>query len=128
MVDAPTFRSIFPEFANTTTYPDASINFWIGLGTTRLDTDIWGDQLDYGMSLFVAHNLAIGQRNVAAANRGLPPGEIAGATQSKSVENVSVSYDTSFVKLDNLGYWGLTSYGLQFLQLAQLIGSFGYFL
>jgi hypothetical protein len=126
-MDAITFRSIFPEFSSAGAFSDSAISFWLNLGTSRLDVSVWGDQLDYGLALFTAHNLAIGSKNQVAASRGNAPGELTGATASKSVENVSVSYDTSFVKMNDVGYWGLTSYGLQFIQLARLMGSGGYF-
>lgn len=120
------FRLDFPEFANATTYPDSLINFWLGVSTSLLIPCIWLDLLNYGTELFVAHQLALSAQRQAAAAVGGVPGTSVGMTTSKAVDKVSVGFDTASVALNNAGYYNLTSYGIQFYQMAQIVGSKGF--
>ena len=115
MVTPASFRAFFPEFANTGTYTDVQINQYIAFALRRLPADSWGDDLDDGVTLFVAHWLTVSARDQAAAAAGSQPGGIEGAIASMSVDKVSVSYDAASVGLENAGFWGLSSYGLRFL-------------
>jgi Protein of unknown function (DUF4054) len=119
------FRQDFPEFACTTTYPDTQVNLYVGLAGKLLNADRWDDMLDMGTSLFVAHHLVIGQRNVASAEVGGAPGAIQGPQSSKSVDKVSVSYDTGAVTLADGGFWNMSSYGIRLLQIARYVGAGG---
>jgi len=126
-VTPATFRANFPEFTDATKYPDTQVNFWIGYADTLLyDLCRWSTMRDYGIQLVVAHQLALAARNAAAGAGGGSPGSTAGAVSSKSVGGVSVSYDTGAAILANGGYWNLTSYGIQFWQLAMLVGIGGF--
>lgn len=125
-MDVTTFRTDFPEFANATTYPDATVNFYIGLATAMVNPDVWVDQADYGIALFVAHHLVLATRESKAAAVGQIPGKsIQGITASKSVDKVSVSYDASSVRYEGAGFWNATSYGIQFFRLIRIFGAGG---
>lgn len=119
MIDAAAFRIAFPEFADTARYPDATVAMQIAIAGLRLNVDRWSDLLDHGCGLFVAHAVALADRNMRA------PGAIAAPQSAKAVDKVSASYDTSAVSLVDGGYWNQTSYGVQFLQLARLVGMGG---
>jgi len=124
-MDAATFRADLPEFASTVTYPDAQVNFYLGLGQKLLPADRWDDLLDYGLELFVAHNLVLSAQNVRAATSGGMPGVSIGVTSGKTVDKVSVTYDTQAAMLPDAGHWALTTYGIRFLQLARMVGAGG---
>lgn len=125
-MDSSTFRQDFPEFADTTTYPDGSVNFYLGLGVKLLPECRWQDTLDYGLELFTAHHLALYMRDQQAAAAGGMPGVMTGPQSSKSVDKVSVSYDTALATLEDGGFWNLTTYGVRFLQLARMMGAGGF--
>jgi hypothetical protein len=118
-----TFRQDFPEFSSITTYPDSLINFWLGVGNTRMNPAAtrWGDLFNPGLELFVAHFLHISAMNQMAANAGGIPGIQRGPVSSEQAD-ISVSYDTSAVTLKDMGHWNLTVYGTQFQELANLVG------
>lgn len=124
-MDAPTFRADFPEFADTTKYPDAQVNFQIDLAVIRLPECRWGDLLNYGIELFTAHNLALFRKNQIDVAIGAVPGAMSGPITAKAVDKVSYSQDAALVGLTDGGYWNATSYGVQFLQLARQIGAGG---
>jgi hypothetical protein len=80
--------------------------------------------LDEGLGLFVAHSLAVDRVRVLAAAKGVP-GAIKGPMTAQSVDKVRVSYDPSSVTLADAGYWGQSSYGIQLLGWARIVGAGG---
>jgi hypothetical protein len=122
-MDAATFRADFPVFANPAIFPDSQINFQIDLAVIRLPECRWTTLLPYGIELFVAHNLSLARAAQIAAAAGAAPGALNGPVTSKAVDKVSYSMDPSLVALTDGGYWNLTSFGVEFLQLARMIGA-----
>jgi len=120
-----TFRQAFPEFASTSDYRDGQITFWMTLAGNLLNADRWGDMLDLGTMLYVAHHLALGTRDQQTAQAGGVPGMVNGPQSAKAVDKVSASYDTGAVALEGGGFWNSTMYGIQFLQLARYAGAGG---
>lgn len=116
------FREEFTEFTSETDYPAAMINFWYGLAEAQLNVARWGDLLDYGYKLFVAHNIALAAQNSAT---GVVPGQV-GLVTSESAGPLSYSKDTHSVTEMDGGHWNLTTYGTQFLRLARIVGTGGY--
>lgn len=124
-MDAAQFRADFPEFADATKYPDSAVNLWLSLGLKTLAPDRWCDYLDVGLELFIAHNITLAANNQLAEMVGGTAGQVKGPLTSKSVDKVSAGYDTGAVALDGGGFFNLTTYGIQFLQLARMVGTGG---
>lgn len=123
-MDLATFRTDFPEFADSATYPDATVTFYLTLAQKMLTTPNWDSQvIDYGQALFIAHHLAIATKDGQASSAGAVPGKVEGVQSSKSVDRVSISYDTNAVTLTDAGFWNMTSYGIRFYQLARMVGA-----
>lgn len=120
-----TFRQSFPEFTDTTRYPDSLVTFWLDVVTRMLNPDRWADMLDIGLSLALAHHLVLAVRDQNTAQAGKVPGTVLGMQTSKSVDTVSVSYDVSAVTNEGGGFWNMTSYGVRFLGMARLFGAGG---
>jgi hypothetical protein len=117
------FRTNFPEFTSTTNYTSAQIEFWRSIAELRLNEERWGDLLTHGMQLFVAHNLSLAYQESKNAAKGAAAGQSAsGLKNNKSVGNVSVGYDTSSVAIKDAGNYNLTTYGRNFIELANLVG------
>lgn len=127
MTDAATFVTHFPEFANTTSYPTSRINFWMDTGRKLLSNQRWidADLLDEGLELFTAHHIVLAQQNTKSAASGAAPGTNTGSVTSKSVDKVSVSYDTNASLVMGAGHWNLTTYGIQFIMMAKMVGAGG---
>uniref|UniRef100_C6BBS7 Putative bacteriophage protein n=1 Tax=Ralstonia pickettii (strain 12D) TaxID=428406 RepID=C6BBS7_RALP1 len=125
MSSVANFRQDFPEFGSTTTYPNSSVSFWMGIAVSLVNPDRWGVLTDQGIELVTAHHLVLAQRDQAAAAVGGVPGEVKGPTASKSVDKVSVSYDTGAVALTDSGFWNLTTYGVRFMTIARTMGAGG---
>jgi hypothetical protein len=116
-------RSDYPEFASTTVYPNSAIEYWSGYAYLMLNANRWGKMLDLGAALFIAHHITIEARNQAIAAKGGIPGEQTGPLSSKSVDKVSISYDTGSGIEPNAGHWNLTVYGTRFIRLVKMFGA-----
>lgn len=119
------FRTYFPEFSDTTKYPGSQIEFWMTVASALVDPDRWGVLTDQGVSLVTAHHLVVANQDQAVAAAGGTPGEVKGATASKSVDKVSVGYDTKSVTIDGAGFWNMSKYGIRYLTLAKMFGAGG---
>lgn len=118
-----TFRASFPEFSDTTVYPDAMINFWLGLAQQMVRECIWKTAWVQGVSLYIAHELVLASQNQKAAAIGGSPGQSSGIANQKAVGSVNVSYDSQANSEKDAGFWNLTNYGKQFIRLARIFGA-----
>lgn len=122
-VTVQSFRLLFPQFADTATYSDPLLSFWISNAKQFVNEERWQALTDYGVGLVSAHFLTMLARDIKAAAFGAAPGEASGPISSKQVDKVSVSYDTQATALKDGGNWNATSYGQQYLTQARLIGA-----
>lgn len=124
-MDSLTFRQDFPEFSNPSIYPDSLINFWLSVAQKLLNTSKWGDLLDQGYELYIAHNVSLARQNQREANVGGQPGVSKGPIASKSIDKVNIAYNSEASIEENAGYYNLTVYGQQFIRLARMMGAGG---
>lgn len=117
-----TFRTHYPEFSNVVVYPNGQIDYWIANAALLLSVDRWGTLLDLGTELLVAHNIAIEARAQDEATNGEIPGTTTGPVNSKSVDKVSVGFDTGAATEERGGHYNLTIYGTRLLRLMKQIG------
>lgn len=122
-VTPASLRALYPEFADPARHTDATINQWLGVAVNMLDAGRWGALLDFGTTLFVCHRLALGARAARVARIGGIPGQASGPVQSKSVDKVSESFDTSSAVEEGGGHWNLTIYGQEYLRQARIVGA-----
>ncbi len=120
MLDVDAFRAIFPEFSDTATFPDAQVVFWLVSALNRLPELVWGGLWGQGVALLTAHHLALAARRSRAMAGGNGGG--VGLVSSKSVGGVSIAFDNSAGTLEGAGAYNLTPYGVEFWQLAGLVG------
>jgi hypothetical protein len=122
-VTAASFRGSFPEFTSIQTYPAQEVQFWVDLAAKLHNAARWGDTLDFGVQLFVAHNLSLQFNANAAAKTGGNPGAVIGTVTSGSVDKVSYSRDASTAMDPKNGHWNLSSYGLRWIRLSRMMGA-----
>lgn len=125
-VTSAQLRSDFPEFANTTTYPDSLVNMWLTVANSLVNASRWNELTNVGIELVTCHHLAMSAQDQLVSAVGGVPGEIKGPTTAKSVDKVSASYDASSVTLADGGFWNQTRYGTRFLSLARMMGAGGW--
>jgi hypothetical protein len=131
------FRTNFPEFSDTTKYPVVQVQFWLDLAYSLMSKSAtqgdcirspvlrWGAQLDYGVQLFTAHNLALEAQAQKTAALGGVPGMGVGPLASKSVGPLAASYDTGLGAIKDGGNFNLTIYGTRFLFMVDMVGAGG---
>ena len=117
------FRQNYPEFSSTDMYLASQLDYWLSIADRLLIADVWGGMLDVATSLFVAHNLVLEAGAQAEANNGGLPGKTTGAISGKSVDKVSISYDTNSTIYQDAGYWNSTIYGTRFYSLLRMFGA-----
>lgn len=118
------FRETFPQFSNTTTYPNTSIQMRLTLADVLMSESRFGtDIFPYVVCLFVAHYMAL----QAADNRSSAAGGVGGANTgimtAKSVDKVSASYDASNTLNPDAGFWNNTRYGSEFWEYLMIFGA-----
>jgi len=116
------FRRDFPQFADTTKYPDPVIQFRLNLADTLIDGSAMGDMFPYMVELFVAHYMVLYAADSASEAVGGAGGASSGVVASKSVDKVSVSYDNSSTLNADAGFWNYSRYGAEFYQMLMLFG------
>lgn len=120
MITPAAFRTQFPEFQNQTTYPDTTINAWIPWAYLMLNAQRFGNVLDLAAMYWVAHELALEAQALRVAQAGGVPGQVTGPINSKSVDKVSLGYDTSTASEAGAGYYGLTTYGMRLWRMIKM--------
>jgi len=119
------FRTDFPQFSNVTTYPDAQVQFRLNLADVMLDQRKLANMFVYLVELFVAHYLTLYAADSRSAAAGGSGGSNSGILSSKSVDKVSMSYDSSATLNPDAGFWNNTRYGTEFYQLLCMFGAGG---
>ena len=119
------FITNFPEFGNNAVYPLAQIQFWLNAAYQQVRAQVWQDQTDLGAQLFTAHYLVLAAQAAKAALTGGVPGQNTGAVNNRSVDKVSVGYDTANASVKDAGNWNLTTYGTRFKYFVNMFGAGG---
>lgn len=120
------FRALFPQFANSTTFPDVALEIQFGAATGYVSADTYGDMSEpvrtQALYLMMAHLLALGVI-IASGNYTGTPGIV---TQS-SVGDVSVSLQPP-PERGQWRYWlNMTPYGAQLVALLEMQSAGGFF-
>ena len=113
------FLVIFPEFSNVTTYPVARVNFWLSYAINFVNTARWGNVASQGIALYTAHLLVLDAGNQAQQ------GVVTGVDTGESADGISYSVDAASVTIAGAGLYNSTTYGIQYIQLAQMMGAGG---
>lgn len=121
-VDINAFRGAFPAFKDATKFPDGQVTFYLALAPKLHSEDRWGDLLDFGVQLWVAHNLSLDFDSQRQAAAGQNPGSVRGAVTSMSANGVSWARDPGAASDPSAGHWNLTQYGLRWKSLANMVG------
>lgn len=118
-------RTDFPEFSSSTSYPDAVVNFWLGVAGNMLIANRWGNMLSVGIELYAAHNLVLEAQAAMTTAVGGIPGVSKGPVSGESIDKGSVSYDSVTASEGGAGNWNLTTYGSRFIRMAKMFGAGG---
>ena len=116
-------RSDFPEFGDTTKYPESLLDTWLNVASNLVNAVKWAELTNLGLELVTAHFTALSVADQVSVASGGIPGVVNGPTASKSVDKVSVTKDVAAVIIEGGGQWNMTSYGIRYLTLVNLLGA-----
>ncbi len=98
------FVNAFPEFADAAVYTVPQVNMWLEDADKSFDKSILGARYPLAAMLYCAHNITIGASAARSfANGGVVSPAPAGVVASKSVGQVSVSYNTNLTAIKGAG-------------------------
>lgn len=117
------FRQDYSEFANTASYPDSMVTYWLNLAYVLLNPTRFCDTLDVAAELFTAHNCVLEFQAARSSARGASPGLNRGAVSGESVGPASQSYDTGGSSEEGYGNLNLTTYGTRLAALIRMYGA-----
>ncbi len=119
------FRADFPQFSDDTRFPDAQIQFRLNLADRQMGQQGKESVFAYMVELFVAHYLYLWDRDRRSAMLGGAGGANSGVLNSKSVDKISMGYDTTATLNPNAGFWNNSRYGSEFYQQILWFGAGG---
>lgn len=120
------FRALFPQFANSATFPDIKLQSQFDLGTGYVSPDSYGDMpipaRTQALYLMTAHLLALG---VIVAQNGYQgqPGVVAGA----QIDKINITLTPPPVKSQWRWWLNTTPYGAQLAALLEAQSAGGFF-
>ena len=124
--DSTTFRVLFPQFANPTTFPDAKLQANYDIATSYVSADTYGDMpaaaRGQALNLMTAHLLALGVI-IAQNNYSGQVGVVTGAT----VDGVSITLQPPPVRGQWRWWLNTTPYGAQLVALLDAQSAGGLF-
>lgn len=123
-VSVQQFRADFPEFSSTSMFPSSGIQFWLNFAYRMINASRFMNETDLGAELFTAHFVSLESRNaLESKGGGIPGSTVGGPVANKSVDKVSISYDTGAGTEIGAGHWNLTNYGIRFRYMTNLFGA-----
>lgn len=118
------FRTLFPQFADETRYPNIRITPRLTLADNLLSENRFGaDIFPYVAGLFVAHYLYLDAQDNRSTAIGGAGGANSGVLTSKSVDKVSMGYDAGMTLNPNAAFWNNSRYGSEFYEYLMLFGA-----
>lgn len=122
-VTVSSFRGHLLEFADGNRFPNSMLDYWLGIAVQLVNAERWGTLTDNGVEMFTAHNAVLERRAMDTAANGGVPGASVGIVNNKSVDKVSIGYDTAGGAELDAGHWNLTIYGTRYIRLARMMGA-----
>lgn len=128
-LDLPTFRLVFPAFADPTLFPDAYVQAqWGAAGGYISPWDncfVAGPQLNRALSLLTAHLLQVNVMLTAAGASGTTP--VLGVMTAASIDKVSVTNMPPPIR-NGWQYWlSSTPYGLELWAFLRMLAGPGFY-
>lgn len=106
--------------------PEAVIQMYINLASASLSWERWQDTWEVAMAFYVAHYLTIYSQSMGSAGSSAKTlarlGVAKGIQVSKSVSDLSTSYQSIVSGWESWGDWNLTLFGQQLMHFARIIG------
>ncbi len=130
-MDVAAFRTAFPQFTPDLA-PDARVRFHLAVAGKLLPAARWGELLNEGLGLYVAHQLTLeleaGKAGDGTGGISVAAGPVTGETKTVGGMSHAVTRAGAAAQgsaLTDAGQYNGTVYGQQFWQFARIIGAGG---
>lgn len=126
------FLSFYPQF--TDKVDNGILDQFVAMANATVLQVRWHEMWQFAMCLFIAHMATLYMRTLAGtdpnAQQVINAAQVIGLQTSKSVGDLSVSYDFSAIAGDLEGWIGFkqTEYGIQFASFARMLGKAGMYI
>lgn len=119
------FRTALKAFEDSAKYPDSDLQFWLNVADAQIlpRAERWGNLLESGIQMFVAHYITVDALMLAEGRMGGPMGLRPGAIASEGGDKVNVSFDMTSVAEEGGGHWNQTIWGKRFYRLSRMVGA-----
>lgn len=125
VLDPAEFRTLYPQFADETLYPDATLQMWWTLASIAMDTVdncvLSGDALQQAIYMLMAH---IGTIMTRTAEGQTAVGPVSSAT----IDKVTVAHAVPPFKNGWQAYLSQTPYGMQLWALLEAAAAGGFYI
>jgi hypothetical protein len=120
-VSSDNLRVLYPEFASTTDWLDATIEQFIGWAALELDAETWGVHFERGSLALAAHLMALAKRSQAGADStaGASTGAVTGLRTGQ--ESITFSAPAAAQAAASDSSLGSTIYGLEYIRLRERV-------
>lgn len=128
------FYSMYPQFQGLKEIPEAIFDVYMAFALDVVNVDSWGESFKLGVSLLIAHYLTLYLDSFApegaSAAEVVASAQMKGVIASKSVGDVSVSYDynSAIADVSKWSGFNLTAFGNQFAALAEMFSKGGMYI
>lgn len=128
------FYTIYPQFMDLDELPNEVVDMYIMFANEVVKEKRYGKVWEMAIFLFLAHFLTLYLMSTTSeqpeANEVIAAGQTKGLISSKSVGDVSVSYDFSLAvsTVESWGQFNLTTFGTQFANIAKFISKAGMYI
>ena len=128
------FIAFYPQFGPSGSpevwpVPEVVLQAFVTLASASVQQVRWLDSWSIGMALFIAHFATLYLQSFVPAGSTakliVSAGLSKGVQVSKSVGDVSVSYQSIVSDLNGWAAWNLTAFGQQFATMGRLVGMGG---
>lgn len=136
LLDNPTYTAemfyiVYPAFKGKIS--DELLAMFISMAMVSVNQARWGEEWwPFGMANFIAHwvtlNMEASQNPTCSAAGIIANARAQGLVASKTVGNLSISYDFSQVDFNGWPMYKTTTYGRQFASIARLLGMGGMYI
>ncbi len=119
------FRTDFPQFSDDTRFPNAQIQFRLNLADRQISQQGKESLYAYMVELYIAHYLYLWDKDRRSSALGGAGGANNGVINSKSVDKVSMGYDTGATLNPDAGFWNNSRYGSELYEQIIQFGAGG---
>jgi hypothetical protein len=114
-------RCKYPEFADTSVYPDETVDKFLAWALAELDPETWDCHITAGSCALAAHLMAVAKKSSQAANAPFPAAAGGVSKLKTDQEEITFSAVGAATASGDEASYRTTPYGLEYLRLRERV-------